>query len=100
LAINPETVFGLSGEIMERAFWLAVGVALVLMAGCADAEGLEVADVNARNAISKADAALARLDELEGRVGDLESKLGHVAISDTYSIGWHDTHTDLGVFAT
>jgi hypothetical protein len=76
MLLSPETVFGLSGEFMERAFWMAAGVALALMAGCADAEGLEVADVNARNAISKADAALSRVSDLEDRVAELESKAG------------------------
>jgi outer membrane murein-binding lipoprotein Lpp len=48
-----------------------VAVAMVL-AGCG--ERLEIADVNARNALAKISSLESRVSELEARVDELESR--------------------------
>lgn len=60
---------------------LAVCAALAL-SGCGEppkskqAQDIEVADVNARNAYARAEAVNERVTELEARVDELEAKVG------------------------
>lgn len=56
----------------------AVALIALALTGCADPqkERVEIADVNARNAIVKADELASRVEALETRVDELEAKLG------------------------
>jgi outer membrane murein-binding lipoprotein Lpp len=62
---------------MNRYAVLAL-FAVALLSSCGDSasDRLEVADVNARRAIAKADELSSRVSDLETRVEELESKLG------------------------
>lgn len=59
---------------------LWAGSLIILMVGCGQIASLHsdlnVADVNARNAIYKADQLAGEVSSLEGRVDDLEKQLG------------------------
>lgn len=58
---------------------MAAGAALVLIAGCEKKmsyDDLDATRANALNGLSRANAAIARVEELESRVDDLESRLG------------------------
>lgn len=50
--------------------------AVLALAGCGRSEALEIADVNARNALARAESNSSRLERLERRVDELESRLG------------------------
>lgn len=57
-----------------------LGVALVLMvAACGDKgpsrDDVDVADVNARNALARVTEMQARIDDLESEIGDLRAEL-------------------------
>jgi hypothetical protein len=58
---------------MRTAALLVVAFAL---AGCGRSEALEIADVNARNALARAESNSSRIEELERRVAELEARLG------------------------
>ena len=55
----------------------ALALVALALTGCGDPqkERLEIADVNARNAIVKAEELSSRIDALEARVDELETKL-------------------------
>ena len=57
--------------------FLALVLVTLALAGCGDdqKERLEIADVNSRNAIVKAEELSSRIDELEARIDELEAKL-------------------------
>ena len=58
---------------MRSAALLLVALALT---GCGRSEGTEIADVNARNALARAESNSSRVEELERRVAALEARLG------------------------
>jgi len=63
---------------MERAFWMAMGAALLLMSGCSkhmSYNELDVIRANATNALSEANSAKAKADDLESQVEDLEMRI-------------------------
>jgi outer membrane murein-binding lipoprotein Lpp len=55
--------------------WIVLAAAAAMLVGCADADSVDVADVNARNALAKAEALSSRVEELESRVDELEARL-------------------------
>ena len=57
-----------------RTLLCAVGACL-LLASCADPERVEIADVNARNALEENGKLRSRIDELESRMDALEEKV-------------------------
>jgi outer membrane murein-binding lipoprotein Lpp len=62
---------------MERALWMAIGMALVMLAGCEKRmsyDQLDVTRANALNALALAHALESRVEDLEGRLDDLESQ--------------------------
>jgi len=57
-----------------RILLCAVGACL-LLASCANPERVEIADVNARNALAENGKLRSRIDDLESRMDDLEARL-------------------------
>lgn len=57
-----------------RLTWIGVGM-ILLLAGCGSAESVEIADVNARNALDKAHSANSRVEDLELKVYELEARI-------------------------
>ncbi|UTP39818.1 hypothetical protein M9M90_01185 [Phenylobacterium sp. LH3H17] len=51
-------------------------VAALSVVGCVDPERLEIADVNARNALAKVEDLSSQIEVLDARVAELEEKLG------------------------
>ena len=61
---------------MVRAFLLCA----VVLSGCGPSkDSVDVADVNARNALARVSALSARIDELESRVEELQTDLQNEA---------------------
>jgi outer membrane murein-binding lipoprotein Lpp len=54
---------------------ILIALTLGLLLGCTQDDRLAVADANARNAISRAEALSSRVQELEDRVDQLEARL-------------------------
>ena len=68
------------GLDMQRAIWMAAGMALVLMAGCQRTMSygdLDATRVNAINALNQSNEVADQISDLEARVYDLE---GQVAV--------------------
>lgn len=57
-----------------RFTWIGLGMVL-LLAGCGSAESVEIADVNARNALNKSQSAYSRVEDLELKVHELETRI-------------------------
>lgn len=57
-----------------RLTWMGLG-AILLLGGCGSAERVEIADVNARNALDKAHSAYSRVEDLELDVHELEARI-------------------------
>ena len=57
-----------------RLMWVLLGT-VCLLTGCGGGERVEIADVNARNALDKAHSAYSRVEDLEMQVSDLEARI-------------------------